>query len=280
LECKLAPSWWGQGYASEALDCMIDFLFQHTTVSHLSVTPHPANDAACRLYRRRGFRPAPAPDALECSDCDYWVLPRPGNPPSPHALIFDWGGVLMRTRDDSGRRDWERLLRLPPRGADRAVFESRAWHNAQLGRLPAEAAWRTIGDSLGLGDADLARFRRDFWSGDQLNEALLTRIIDWRAAGHPVALLSNFSAELTEFLDAHQVRHVFDPIIVSAHEGIMKPAAWLYWRTLNRIGINPAEALFVDDATQNIDGAQRVGMHTIYFRDTAQAIEEIERILL
>lgn len=279
LECKLAPDWWGQGYASEALETLANYLFQHTTLEYLAVTPHAANHAARQLYRRLGFSPAPAPDDFACGEYDYWVLHRRAGPPAPHALILDWGGVLMQTQDDSGRRDWEHRLRLPSRGVDRAVFDSQAWHDAQLGRLPIETAWRSIGDSLGLRDDDLTRFRRDFWRGDRLNQTLIRRIAQWRAAGHPVALLSNFNTELAELLDTCEVRHLFDPIVISANEGIMKPAAWLYWRTLNRIGLTPAEILLVDDAVPNIIGAQRVGMHTVHFQNTAQTIKAIERFL-
>jgi HAD superfamily hydrolase (TIGR01509 family) len=279
LECKVDPLWWGQGYAGEALGALSAYLFAHTTVEELVVTPHPANHAARQLYRRLGFGPAPTPESLDCGECDCWALRRSGGPPAPHALILDWGGVLMRTEDDSGRRGWERRLGLPPGGIDQAVFDSDAWYHAQLGRLPVAEAWRAIGDALGLAGSELARFRHDFWGGDRLNEELIAQITAWRAAGHRVALLSNYTSELEELLDAHRVRHLFDPVVISAHEGIMKPAAWLYWRTLNRSGFTPAEALFVDDAAANVAGARRVGMHAVQFKNTAQTIAEIERAL-
>jgi putative hydrolase of the HAD superfamily len=283
LEIKLAADWWGRGYASETLRILSDYLFRHTTVEHLSVTPHPANTDARRLYRRLGFRAAPAPDGLDCNklgECDFWVLRRTEMAPAPHTLIFDWGGVLMRTEDDSGRRGWERRLGLPPGGADQAVFESEAWLNAQLGHLSVEEAWRAIGDSLRLAQPELTRFQRDFWGGDRLNQALVARISHWRADGRRVALLSNYSPELDELLDENRVRHLFDPIVISAYEGLMKPAARLYWRILNRMELTPAEALFVDDAAENIAGARRVGMHAIQFREPNQAIKAIERILV
>jgi FMN phosphatase YigB (HAD superfamily)/RimJ/RimL family protein N-acetyltransferase len=283
LECKLAAARWGQGYATEALETLSGYVWEHTALEHLSVTPHPENQAARQLYRRLGFSPAPAPDGLDCgerSQCDYWIRRRLGSPPAPHALIFDWGGVIMRTADDGRRRAWERRLGLPPGAVDRAVFQSHAWNEAQLGRLPVDAGWRAIGGALGLDGAELDRFRRDFWGGDRLNVELVDWIARWRAAGHPVALLSNYTPELDRFLDRHQVRHLFDPVVISAHEGIMKPAARLYWRALNRAGLTPADALFVDDAAENVAGARRVGMHAVRFENTDQIIAAIERTLV
>ena len=40
-----------------------------------------------------------------------------------HAVIFDIGGVLVRTEDWSGRRKWEERLGLPERGLSTIVFD-------------------------------------------------------------------------------------------------------------------------------------------------------------
>ncbi len=279
LELKLARAHWGQGYASDALAALLDYLFGRTALDRALVTPHQDNAAARRLYHKLGFRPDKSPAGFDWPGYDYWTLSRSTPAPAPSALVFDWGGVLMRTEDPGGRREWERRLQLPAGGADRAVFESRAWREAQLGRLGVEPCWAAIGQALGLVDQDLARFRHDFWAGDRLNEELFQRIRQWKAAGRHVTLLSNYTPELEQLLDRHGVRHLFKPVILSAHEGIMKPASRLFWRALNRMDIPPAGALFVDDFAENIAGAQSVGMHSVHFRSSEQTVTDIERLL-
>ena len=279
LELKLARAHRGQGYGADALDALLDYLFDHTTVEQAVVTPHRKNAAAGRLYRRFNFRLISPEAAPADEDYEVWALSRPHPPRKPDTLVFDWGGVLMRTEDDSGRRGWEAELGLPAGGADRAVFQSDAWREAQLGRCSVDECWKAIGASLGLGRAELARFRHDFWVGDRLNRPLVRRIERWRAAGYRVALLSNYSLELEALLDEQGVRELFDPVVISAQEGIIKPGSHLFWRALNRIGVTPAEALLVDDFYENVSGARNVGLHAVHFRDTGQALGEIEEVL-
>jgi FMN phosphatase YigB (HAD superfamily)/RimJ/RimL family protein N-acetyltransferase len=279
LELKLAPSHWGQGYAADALGALLDYLFRHTTIEGAVVTPHRQNAAARRLYRGSGFQPDSPSSDSEDEDYERWTLPRPHPPRQPGTLIFDWGGVLMRTEDDGGRRRWEAKLGLPAGGADRAVFQSDAWRRAQLGQCSVDECWEAIGASLGLGPADLARFRHDFWAGDRLNRPLLRRIGEWKAAGYRVALLSNYSLELEALLDEQGVRGLFDPAVISAQEGVMKPGSHLFWRALNRMGASPADALLVDDFYENVTGARNVGLHAVHFRDTHQTVAEIEEVL-
>ena len=275
LEIKLSPAHWGKGYASDALGALIEYIWDWTSIEQLVVTPHRENRAARYLYRRFGFQSTPPPSDFDCGDGDYWTLARSQPPPTPHTLIFDWGGVLMRTEDDRGRRRWEARLELPAGGADQAVFKSDAWRQAQLGQCTVEQCWNAIGASLGLAPAALAEFRHAFWAGDQLDHTLIQRIRQWQAAGYPIALLSNYSPELDDLLDEHQLRPLFSAVTISAYEGSMKPASQLYWRALRRIGINPAEGIFVDDFAANVAGARNVGLHAIHFQDSQQAIAEI-----
>ncbi len=278
LELKLARAHWGQGYAADALGALLGYLFGHTAIEQAVVTPHRRNAAARRLYRRFNFQPAPQPADAD-DDYERWTLTRPHPPRQADTLIFDWGGVLMRTEDDGGRRRWESELGLPAGGADRAVFQSDAWRRAQLGGCSVEECWEAIGASLGLGGADLARFRHDFWAGDRLNMPLVRQIEGWNAAGYRVALLSNYSLELDALLREQGVRGLFHPVVISAQEGVMKPGSHLFWRALDRIGASPAEALLVDDFYENIAGARHVGLHAVHFRDTRQTLREIEEVL-
>lgn len=278
LELKLARAYWGKRYATDVLAALLDYLFRSTTVRQAVATPRRQNTAAVRLYRRFGFQPnSPAADLDD--GYEWLTLARSEPPRKPSVLVFDWGGLLMRTEDDRGRRSWEARLGLPAGGADRAVFGSDAWRRAQLGRSSVEACWEAIGGALGLGSAELAEFRRDFWIGDRLNRPLVQHICQWQAAGYRAAVLSNYSLELEDLLVEQGVDGLFDPVVISAQEGLMKPGAHLFWITLNRLGVSPTDALFVDDFAENVAGAAMVGLHTVHFQGNRQVVEEIEEVL-
>jgi HAD superfamily hydrolase (TIGR01509 family) len=55
-----------------------------------------------------------------------------------------------------------------------------------------------------------------------------------------------------------------------------KPDPRIYLLTCERLGVRPAETVFLDDAELAVDGARAVGMQALLFEDNAQAIAAIE----
>ena len=281
MALTLAPQFWSLPLAREALQTLVTGLLAQTRIRHFSIGLNPYRTEIHAMCRELGFRPAGSKVRQNGNLWELWIFDRPSDKPlSPiRTLLFDWGGVMMRTLDDSYRREWERRLNLPYGGVDRAVFESDVWREAQLGRCDVETMWQSIGASLELNPELTARFRRDFWAGDRLNQDLLDAIARWRKAGLEIALLSNFNVELEAILDTMKVRNTFSPVIVSASEGLTKPAARLYWRAIDRLQTNPGQVLFVDDTMENVTGARCVGLAALRFQQNWQAVRDIERVL-
>jgi epoxide hydrolase-like predicted phosphatase len=181
------------------------------------------------------------------------------------AAIFDWGGVLMRTVDASGRRKWEQKLGLPLHAVDRVVHGSRSWKQAQSGRLSDAEYWADVASQLGL-DADALReFRHDYFRGDELDQNMIRFIAGLRPR-FKTALLSNASPELSDLLEELNVTQLFDVIVISGLVGVQKPDPEIYRITLERLGLAPEETIFVDDFVENIDAASAVGMATLHYR--------------
>jgi HAD superfamily hydrolase (TIGR01509 family) len=71
-----------------------------------------------------------------------------------------------------------------------------------------------------------------------------------------------------------------DLIIYSHEEGMAKPDKRIYELTWTRLKIQPEEIVFLDNDEQYVVAARELGIHAIQFRDTAQAIAEVEACLL
>ncbi len=195
------------------------------------------------------------------------------------AVIFDFGGVLVRTEDDSGRRKWEERLGLPRGGLERLVFESDVSLRAMLGQEPEEAVWQNVARVLHLNAAELAELRRDFWAGDRLDLRLFTFLGSLRPR-YRTGLLSNaWGNARAVFTGKYGLGQVLDVLVISAEEGVMKPEARIYHIVLERLGVRPEEAVFIDDIEENVDGARKAGLHGIHFRGTDQTIAEVRRYL-
>lgn len=182
------------------------------------------------------------------------------------AVIFDVGGVLIRTVDPQPRLALEKSLGLAAGQAEAIVFNSEMGRAAQLGEISSTALWQWVQEHLGLQDeAALSAFQEGFFGGDQLDTALIALIRSLRPH-YRTAIISNYMDEMGRLLaDVHGVADAFDLIVVSSSEKIMKPDAAIFERTLARLGIRPEEAVFIDDFAHNVEGARAVGMHAIHY---------------
>ncbi len=191
------------------------------------------------------------------------------------AVIFDIGGVLLYTLDQSGRQRWEARLGLPAGGAEATVLNSEMGHRAQRGEIDDEALWAWVGEHLALGD-DLAAFRRDFWSGDRVDTRLVDLIRRLRP-GYQTAVISNAGHTLRGTLARYGLLDLFDVVVGSAYEGLMKPHPAIYERALLRLGRPAAETIFIDDAPANVAGALAVGMNAIRYTPNLDLEAELRR---
>ncbi len=181
------------------------------------------------------------------------------------ALIFDFGGVLMKTVDHAPRHAWDDRLGLTRGTVERAVHNEDSWLQAQTGRITPAAYWAQVAAHLGLNAAETAQLAADFYSGDVLDEMLIDYIRQLRQAGHAIALLSNDSAELNAKLDALEIRDLFDPCIISAHIGVMKPDAGAYTAVLAALQRPPEATIFIDDRLENVQGAAALGIQAVHY---------------
>ena len=179
------------------------------------------------------------------------------------AIIFDVGGVLVRTADQSGRQKWESQLGLPSGGAEAIVLNSEMGHRAQRGEITTEALWSWVMAHLELGES-LHQFRQDFWGGDVLDQSLV-RLVRKLRRRYQLAIISNAMDSLTEMLAEYALLDEFDLIVGSAYEGVMKPDPIIFERTLQRLGVTPPQSIFIDDSPVNIAGAQALGINAILF---------------
>jgi putative hydrolase of the HAD superfamily len=182
------------------------------------------------------------------------------------AVIFDFGGVLMITEDYKPRHTWDQRLGLPVGSVERAVHHSDLWVQAQLGRVTYQAYWDGVAEMLRMRPDEIPPLREDYFSGDRLNYKVVNLIRDLKQANYPVALLSNDIPQLVDKLRDLHIVDLFDPILISAQIGVMKPDPTAYRVALQALDVAPNEAIFIDDSFVNTRAAQSVGLHTILFR--------------
>lgn len=191
-------------------------------------------------------------------------------------IVFDLGGVLI----DWNPRYLYRQLFATEAEVERFLTEvcTLEWNFAQdAGRTLAEAtewlvgqhpAWEThirayydrweemLGGPI-AGTVELLEALRD---GGRYRLYALT---NWSAETFPIA------RRLYPFLD------IFEGIVVSGDERIVKPDPRIYQILLDRYQITPARAIYIDDSLPNVEGARAAGMEAIHFHAPMQLREAL-----
>jgi len=97
--------------------------------------------------------------------------------------------------------------------------------------------------------------------------------------GFELICLSNMSRETYAHIKHLDFFKLFAGIIISGHEGCMKPDEAIFQLALQRFNLSPTETLFVDDSLPNILQAQQLGISTYHFKRTDRCYAGIRQIL-
>jgi glucose-1-phosphatase len=195
------------------------------------------------------------------------------------AVIFDLGGVLVRTEDQSPRHALAERLGISRGQMYYLVFDSPSAQQASRGELTVSQHWEAVRQALGLPEAEIDRLSQEFWIGDRLDADLVAYIRSLRPR-YQTALLSNAWDDLRGYLNGRWgIADAFNELVISAEVGVTKPDPRIYHLVLERLGVQPGEAVFVDDFKENIDAARALGIHAVHFQSCQQALAELASLL-
>jgi putative hydrolase of the HAD superfamily len=200
------------------------------------------------------------------------------------ALVVDYGGVLTNSlRDTMGA--WMEADRIDP-VRYRAVMrewlsdgaESNLAHELERGNISAADFERQFAAVLAREDGsipDPEGLLRRMFAGFRTEDGMIGVVRRARAAGVKTALLSNSWGNT---YDQDQLAELFDVAVISGEVGMRKPEPEIYRLTARRLGVEPAECVFVDDLTPNVRGAVAVGMVGVHHVDTETTRGELEAL--
>ena len=88
----------------------------------------------------------------------------------------------------------------------------------------------------------------------------------WRRQGLRLAVVSNFDQRLERLLEALELRHWFDAVVISSRAGAAKPSPRPFRQALALLEVAPAEAWHIGDSPEDVDGARAAGLPCVLVR--------------
>ncbi len=195
------------------------------------------------------------------------------------AVIFDYGLVLSGPAIPAARALLLELTGLAPE-----IFDAHYWKyrlDYDRGTLNGRTYWQTIAHDTGLSlspEQIDALVEQDVLLWASVNPVMLDWVVRVRAAGLKTAILSNMGEDLLAHMrENFRWLDGFHHLTWSCELDMIKPEAAIYEHTLEKLGVRPEEALFLDDKVENIEGARQVGVHALLFRDPETLQTDLQR---
>jgi HAD superfamily hydrolase (TIGR01509 family) len=189
-------------------------------------------------------------------------------------VMFDYSGTLFRfepgpgwpsvTVDEAARERLTTVLTHPTMSGDHLPPDLRdAWARRDLDpdvhRTVYLAMLATSGVELTEEESDLVYTSitdAEAWHPYPDTVSVLT---DLRAAGIPVAVVSNIAWDIRDVFRRHGVADLVDEFVLSYVEGVVKPDPKIFRIACQRLGVAPEEARMVGDSAEADGGATGVG---------------------
>lgn len=186
---------------------------------------------------------------------------------SYQGFIFDYGGVLVSHQTDQDQARMAEIAKIP-----KDLFTELYWSERldyDKGVLSCVEYWDGLAQRAGTAVTaqaieKLVEFDNVSWM--HFDSAMWEWIDQLRAAGKPVAMLSNMPRELGEALKTQTEKlGCFDQVTLSYEVHSVKPEPAIYEHCLEGLGTSPEQTLFLDDRMANVQGAELLGIRAMQF---------------
>ncbi|MCH7709301.1 MAG: HAD family phosphatase [Myxococcales bacterium] len=221
---------------------------------------------------------------MEITENDRPPKPRKEGPAvTPKAVIFDLGGVVLGSPLHAIAA-YERDLGISSGFVNRVVVDTApngAWSRLERGEMGLEIFFEAFeSDCAAAGERIDARVMMErMAAASSPRPEMLTAIASIRRAGLATAALTNNWASDGSDRDPHRLRVLFDVFVESSVVGLRKPDPRIYTYACEQIGVEPAQAVFLDDIGSNLKTARQLGMYTIKVDDPTAALVELRDVL-
>jgi putative hydrolase of the HAD superfamily len=193
-------------------------------------------------------------------------------------LLVDSGGVLTTNV-------WECFdefcqVEGLERGAVREMFKREPEAVADLrlletGEIDEEEFARRLGPRLGIERTDGLVGR--MFAALRPEPRMIDAVRAARRGGVSTGLISNSWG--LEMYDRGLLGDLFDAVVISGEVGLHKPQPEIFLLAAERLGVTPAQCVFVDDLRENVAGAEAVGMTAVLHRDPEATAARLEELL-
>jgi epoxide hydrolase-like predicted phosphatase len=196
-------------------------------------------------------------------------------------LIVDFGGVLT-TNVFQSFKQFAEAEGLPPDTVKKAFRDDpealALLRKLEKNEITHEEFEAPFAERIGVPPDRAEGLVGRLFAGVGPDERMLDAVRAARGAGVRTGLISNSWGEGLPY-DKDLLGELFDGVVISGDEGLHKPQREIYELGCKRVGLPPADCVFVDDLRENCEGAEAVGMTAVLHRGAERTLPRLEELL-
>ena len=190
------------------------------------------------------------------------------------AIIFDWGGVLIDNPADGLMEYCANFLNVGKKSL-KDIF-SQYESIFQKGEISENELWNKICTELNIKKPSINSLWKDAVKhvfNDKIQVYNLIQLL--KKEGYQIGFLSNTEIPTMNYFFENGYDKYFDVTIFSCAENTVKPEEKIYLLTLKKLNLKPSQSIFIDDKSEYIEGAKKVGINGIVFKTPQQLVKEL-----
>jgi len=189
------------------------------------------------------------------------------------AVIFDWGGVLIDDPAYPLVQYFAKALNVAEADYQKAYYKFQ--EDFHKGILTEDKFWAKVCEQLNVPRPKVhSLWGQGFKAVYSPKRKVFSLAKSLRKKGYKIGFLSN-TEEPSMCFFYQQGYDIFDALVFSCEEEVMKPQKVIYKRVVDMLGVKPKEAVFIDNNPEFVDGAKQAGLNAILFKDIDQIKKEL-----
>jgi len=188
-------------------------------------------------------------------------------------IIFDVGGVLVKGDSKDFFEKTAEYLDVEKPDMEK---KKEVWNDMQRGKISLQEAIKRILETT-ISNEEMEEIV-DIWGENWKLDEDMVEFAKNLKKNYRLFILSNVDRESIEkFKDLHlKSLNFVEEKFHSWKLGMIKPDREIYEYVLEKIGAKPEECVFIDDRPENIEGAEKVGIHGIVFKNKEQLKNDLK----
>lgn len=192
------------------------------------------------------------------------------------AVGFDWGGVIAGEPGSVFEKKACQLLNVSLEEFKKTYFSMN--HLANNGILMWSEFWVQF-----LVNIDRSDRRDDFLTlvkemhSKEPNRNMVELVKELKQNKYKVGLLSNNSRDAVPIFQKYGMYELFHTVVISGEIGMSKPDPHIFSLFTQKLRVEPAELIFIDDSETSLSRASEVGFIPLLFTNFELLKEDLEK---